>query len=250
MIADTKAERNLYDVMVEFYACKGISTIDRVKLLAHELDKAGLHPSSTMGGEKPHAASNIDDLVDQRYREMNPDIYGGQKGSIAFGLLQDWFPNHDTHFSFGWVMFKDEHVKMDVSGGVWADRKERRTVHELLAQKTLSLALTLYPVVQPTLGAIRESNFGGYLWEDSHVRKRKIITLNWVNFFGPEYVAAYGREMLMNIPGYRTEDMPDGGVFYQSRPTFVIQDLIGYRRWKQEAADYMAEHKIRLRFDK
>jgi hypothetical protein len=237
MMADTRAKQNLYDVMLEFLSCKGVSTIDRVKLLAHELGKAGLHPSLAMGGEKPHAASDINGLVDQRYREMNPDIYGGQKCSIAFGLLQDWFPNHETHFSFGWMMFKDEHVKMDISGGVWSDRKERRIVHESLAQKTLSLGLMLHPIVQPMLGAIRESNFGGYLWEDSHVRKRKIITLNWVNFFGPEYVAAYGREVLMNTPGYRTEEMPDGGVFYQSRPTFVIQDLIGYRRWKQDIID-------------
>lgn len=252
MNADTGTKRFLYSVMVEFRLCKGVSTANRVKVLAHELARAGLHPSLAMGGEEVYAASDIDALVDGRYREIDPDVlgHGGLKCSVGFALLSDWFPNHKTFFGCGWMKFKGEQVKVSVSGGVWADRKERRTVQESLAQSILSLALTLHPIAQPALGAITESNFGGYLWEDSHVRKRKIITLNWVNFFGPEYVAAYGREMLMNIPGYRTEDMPDGGVFYQSRPTFVIQDLIGYRRWKQEAADYMAEHKITLRFDK
>ena len=252
MSADTESKRLLYSVMVEFRLCKGISTADRVKVLAHELARVHLHPSPAMGGEKVYAASNIDALVDGRYREIDPDVpgHGGLRCSVGFQLLSDWFPNHETYFGCGWMKFKGERVKVDVSGGVWSDSKERRAVHELLAQKFLSLSFALHPIVQPTLGAIREPNFGGYLWEDSHVRKRKIITLNWVNFFGPEYVAAYGREMLMNIPGYRTEEMPDGGVFYQSRPTFVIQDLIAYRRWKQEATVYMAEHKIRLHFDK
>lgn len=252
MSADTESKRFLYSVMVEFRLCKGISTVDRIKLLAHELAKAGLHPSPSMGGEKLYAALDIDALVDGRYREIDPSIpgLGGLRCIVGFPLLSDWFPNHETYFKCGWMKFKGEQVKVSVSGGVWADRKERRTVQESLAQNILSLALTLHPIAQPALGAITESNFGGYLWEDSHVRKRKIITLNWVNFFGPEYVAAYGREMLMNIPGYRTEDMPDGGVFYQSRPTFVIQDLIAYRRWKQEVTGYMAERKIKLHFDK
>ena len=252
MNIDTESTKSFYSVMVEFLLCTGVSTIDRVKLFAHELARAGLHPSSAMGGEEVYAASDIDALVDGRYREIDPNTpgLGGLKCSVGFLLLSDWFPDHKTYFRCGSMKFKGEQVKVDVSGGVWANRKERRAVHESLAQKILPVALALHPIVQPALGAITESDFGGYLWEDSHVRKRKIITLNWVNFFGPEYVAAYGREMLMNIPGYRTEDMPDGGVFYQSRPTFVIQDLIGYRHWKQEATAYMAEHKIRLHFDK
>lgn len=242
--------KSLYGIIIEFRLCKGMSTIDRVKLLAHELTKAGLHPSPAMGGEPLYAASNIDALVEKRYTEIAPDIPGhsGLCRFIDVRLLPDEYSANTTDFAWGWSEFKGGRVKVDVSGGIWSYREERRTAQEPIAEKLLNLAIELYPLVQPTLGCIRESNFDGYNWEDAHVLKRKIITLNWVNFFGPEYVAAYGREMLANIPGYCTQDLSDGGLFYQCRPNFVIEDEIGHRHWQREATAYMAAYNIKLHF--
>jgi hypothetical protein len=240
----------LYSTIVEFLLCKAVSTIDRVKLLAHELTKAGLHPSPAMGGEQLYVAPSIDALVEERYTEVDPDIpgHGGLCRSIAFPLVPDDLPVGTTRFTCGWMVFKGERVKVSIRGGIWAYREERRTAQEPIAEKLLALALKLYPMLQPTFGSIDVSDFDGYNWEDSHIVKRKIITLNWVNFFGPEYVATYGREMLANIPGYRTQDLPDGGLLYQARPSFVIENELAHKRWQGEAAAYMAAHNIKLHF--
>jgi hypothetical protein len=240
----------LYSVVVEFLLCKGMSTIDRVKLLAHELAKAGLYPSPAMGGEPRYIAPDIDTLVNERFREIDPNVpgHGELWRSIAFPLVLDGFSPDLTSVSFRWSVFKGARVKININGGIWAYREERRTAQEPIAEKLFALALKLYPMVQPTLGSVDVSDFDGYNWEDSHVVKCKIITLNWVNFFGPEYVAAYGREWLANIPGYRVQDLPDGGLLYQSRPNFVIEDEFAHKRWQREATAYMAAYNIKLHF--
>ncbi|MFQ6039871.1 MAG: hypothetical protein ACE5PV_03360 [Candidatus Poribacteria bacterium] len=45
--------------------------------------------------------------------------------------------------------------------------------------------------------------------------------LMWANFYGPEYVRKYGREFLLNAPGWRKEELDDGGIAYIISPSYL-----------------------------
>lgn len=102
-------------------------------------------------------------------------------------------------------------------------------VEPLSAQKVEQMALgllevgkQLYPMLKPTYGDI-----DGWIevteeeMLDSHVEQRKLPYLMWANFFGPEYIQKYGKEFLMNAPGWLKEELPDGGVLYVVGPSLL-----------------------------
>ena len=79
--------------------------------------------------------------------------------------------------------------------------------------------------------------------------RHEIVTLSWVNFFGPAYVRKYGRDVLCNIPGYQTEDLDDGGILYQSRESLSVGNELRHRYWQKKAQLYLGQHGIPIRFD-
>jgi hypothetical protein len=93
-------------------------------------------------------------------------------------------------------------------------------------------------MVQPGLGFVDGDN--AVYPEDAPKLRLKHIA--WVNFFGPPYVEKYGREFLLGLPGYRTELLPDGGVFHQLSPTFVGGDEAEAHRLRQEVVAYCRRH--------
>lgn len=72
--------------------------------------------------------------------------------------------------------------------------------------------------------------------------KRRLKHIGWVNFFGPPYVERYGRDFLLGLPGYKTEVLPDGGVFHQLSPTFVAADEAEAKRLQREVIAYCRRH--------
>ncbi len=67
------------------------------------------------------------------------------------------------------------------------------------------------------------------------ILERKLKEIYWVNFFGPEYVEKYGREFLLNAPGWKKEELSDGGLLLQLSPHIsqtdqetTLQDLANY----------------------
>ena len=36
----------------------------------------------------------------------------------------------------------------------------------------------------------------------------------WANFYGPAYVEKYGRKFLLGAPGWKKEELDDGGILY------------------------------------
>ena len=93
---------------------------------------------------------------------------------------------------------------------------------EPFAQRLLALGQECYPLAQPASGYINKA------WTkepmDNEVKRAKLVSLGWANWFGPRYVARYGRDLLLGIPGYKTTRLDDGGVFHQLTPTFLVDD--------------------------
>jgi hypothetical protein len=123
-------------------------------------------------------------------------------------------------------------------------QKDERHLVEPTAQRILELGRLLYPLTQSWLGLIDVSN--PILPRD--ILKRRLKHLGWVNFFGPPYVEKYGRDFLLGLPGYRTELLPDGGVFHQLSPTFVAADEAEARhlQLQQEVIAYCRRYGYRV----
>lgn len=93
---------------------------------------------------------------------------------------------------------------------------------EPFAQRLLALGQDLYPLARPAIGYINEA------WAkepgDNEVKRAKLVSLGWANWFGPRYVERYGQDLLLGIPGHTTTRLDDGGVFHQLTPTFLVDD--------------------------
>jgi hypothetical protein len=57
------------------------------------------------------------------------------------------------------------------------------------------------------------------MWVDVGVRQFKYIY--WFNVFGPKYVEHLGREFLLGAPGWKIEELEDGGVLFQPLESFL-----------------------------
>lgn len=112
---------------------------------------------------------------------------------------------------------------MSLTGGIWAPVEEQARYHEPFSTKVLEIALQLYPLARPKYGAVVDSFIDSYPISTTPIVRTRITTLSWVTFFGPEYVAKFGRELLAGIPGWRVEDLPDGGLLHQARPSIVVK---------------------------
>jgi hypothetical protein len=252
----TEEKESGYGVGLLFLLCKRVPNVDSVKPLAHLVTREGFHPSPAKGGREPYIASDIDALVDANFRDWETKWEGKDPAGIGvlrttgFPLFMEEFPPNRTRCAFDWTVRKGEHVRITLSGQVWASCEEQKVYQEPFAQRILAIALELYPLALPVYGFIADPDVDPHPWKhESIARRQEIVTLNWVNFFGPEYVKKYGREMLASIPGWRIQDLPDGGLLYQSRPNIVVEDKEAHRRWQQRSTKYLASHGIQIKFN-
>lgn len=239
-------------VTLVFRYCRGLSTVESVKPIAFLLAQSGLQPARVIAPDTIQVASDIDELVMSQYIDRT------LKNSVVGGLLRDTgFPLHLESLSVShsrcvlhWMEFENNYVQMTLGGWVVATPQEHEALVESYAELLLKVAPELYPVARPEYGFIAASYTDRHpLGQHLFVKKRRIPTLSWVDFFGPEYVAHHGRDVLAGIPGWRVEDLADGGLMYQSRKNCVVTDMVAHRRWQKQATAYLAEHSISIRFD-
>ena len=71
--------------------------------------------------------------------------------------------------------------------------------------------------------------------------RRGIPDIFWANFFGPEYVEAFGRDRLISAPCHKIEELSDGGiiVFLSESPLDASGE--DYKVRKRELYDYLGE---------
>ncbi len=169
----------------------------------------------------------------QKYGDRYPVSYG--RNLVALGMEELlWGCN---------LAYKAGRTGVFIGGLVDFEFRDQRAWVEPFAQRLLELARSLYPELQPALAAVYESNTAPSI-ED--VLKRKLKYINWVNIFGPPYVEKYGREFLLGLPGYRIEELPDGGIFHQLSPTFVAHDLKAARALRREVVEYCARAGLKV----
>ena len=242
----------VYGVNLVFQYCHGLPNVESVKPIAPLLMESGLQPARVVAPETIQVASDIDDLVMTQYVDHTTtgSSMGGLLRETGFPLEVDSFSSNRARWVLTWMEFENNYVKMTLGGWIVATPQEHEPYKEAYAQLLSEVSLKLYPSVRAEYGFI------GAAYTDRRpldhyrfVRKRQIPTLNWIDFFGPEYVAHYGRDVLAGIPGWRVEDLPDGGLMYQSRQHCVVNDMVAHRRWQRQVAAYLAKHGVSIRFD-
>lgn len=238
-----------FNISMYFSVCQKIATSDDIKDLGHMLAENGFYPSSAFGGEEVTKTTNIDLLVEDRYKLLTGSQEEGYLvATAAFPIYIEDRRLHNVHCAFQFNQYRDARVSISLGGG-GRTREAEQSAIELFAEQILRISICLYSLAEPQYGYILDHDKEQHPWHDKAVLRREIPALNWINLFGPRYVEKYGIEFFRGIPGYHLQQLADGGVLYQSRPAVLITDEIAYKRWQKAVTAYMSMHNIKLRFN-
>ena len=118
---------------------------------------------------------------------------------------------------------------------------EAKYPREYYAQLLLGLAKELYAILHPVFGSIDFCS--NRTWEKD-VEALEIPHIYWANFFGPEYVAKYGKEYFLKAPGWLHEELDDGGILYVLAPV-MARRVKGYKALVEEVKAYFGLESVR-----
>jgi hypothetical protein len=86
-----------------------------------------------------------------------------------------------------------------------------------------TLSKILYTYLKPCYGWV-DYPHAPFLTGEAIRDRSELDTLYWINYFGPQYVEKYSKEFLMSIPGWKKEELNDGGIFLQLSPQLTEND--------------------------
>jgi hypothetical protein len=97
--------------------------------------------------------------------------------------------------------------------------------------KTITNAvMDMYRDICVELGSIAQPS---YSWVDmdhrdsppkpstNDIRSMKLITMYWINYFGPSFLKRYGKDLFLDAPGWLKDERPEGAVLVQLGPRFA-----------------------------
>lgn len=154
----------------------------------------------------------------QEARENMPIAY--ERHSLEFLVVDDDI-EISLGFTLGWTVSDAGSTKRAWIHAYCPDALGENPEHH--SQGFLHLGKRLYQTVQPRYGWIERLTFwnpekAGYtMWED--VEQLGLPHIYWANFFGPAYVEKLGKDILMQAPGWKVEELNDGGLVYVLSPS-------------------------------
>jgi len=169
------------------------------------------------------------------------EVWRTIKWRVSFSIRFDDLP--DVSLDFSVDQFDDRNL-FQIGTLLDFEFKDERHLVEPTIQRLSVLGRTLYPLTRPWLGCIDEASSYSMLSKD--VPKLRLKHISWANFFGPAYVEKYGRDFLLGLPGYKTELLPDGGVFHQLSPTFVARSEREAKALRRQVIAYCADHGLKV----
>jgi hypothetical protein len=130
-------------------------------------------------------------------------------------LGRNAFQKRKVPYGSGTFGFVQDSRSFDLSQAVKSDQQHMDAV----ANGQLTLAKLLYPRLNPRCGWIDES--GENEPSIKSIAATELKYLLWANFYGPDYVAQYGRAFLMKAPGFIKEELDNGGILYVVTESYV-----------------------------
>jgi hypothetical protein len=89
---------------------------------------------------------------------------------------------------------------------------------DAMAHGQLALGRLLYGRLRPALGYVDE--MGANAPGPKTVRRSELRSILWATFWGTSYVEKYGRSFLLAAPGWKREELDDGGILYVATESY------------------------------
>jgi hypothetical protein len=226
-----------FQVAFRFNECRSLRGLEDVVCLAQMLPGCGFLPAEPPNDPKP--SHDIEVLVrrqwkpDPSFRPEKP-FDGFSQYWVFFRIIPVQSP--EVLSTFSCRFYSLEHSTVTLGGLVHFEPQGQALNLESYAQNLLELALRLYPQLSPNFGWVDEDESYGRHAEETVAMNLKII--GWANFFGPPFVEKYGREFLMGLPGWKVEELNDGGVFHQLAPSILASDQQGVQQLQKQVVEY------------
>ncbi|MFN8445968.1 MAG: hypothetical protein U0175_34575 [Caldilineaceae bacterium] len=106
----------------------------------------------------------------------------------------------------------------------------------LAADRFLEYGKLCYHIFNPVYALAQNLNV--YLATDD-VLSSQLTHIFWSQIFGPNFVNTFGREILVNAPGWRNENLGDGGLLYVLASSPYCYK--GNSQYWQDARDYFTK---------
>jgi len=233
-------------IALRFYECRNLRGVEDVVSLAKRLPSHGFLPGEPPNDPQP--SHDIEAVVRRKW-EPNPTFrpdkpfHGFPQYGVSFRLLPMQGPKVLSGFSCDFYSL--DHGNVRIGGLVDIAPQPRSSALEVYAQNLLKLALSLYPHLSPSYGWVDEDEAEDRWVTEAIAAKLKVI--GWANFFGPPYVNKYGRDFLLGLPGWKVEELADGGVFHQLTPSIVASDRKAARQLQGQVIEYCGQAGVRVR---
>ena len=231
---------------------------DSIVPLANVLDEYGFHPLLSSGRGFADLVADFKAALVENYSDYEAPgnvTADGPRQRAFCPLVLDGLSQNVANCVFSWFVFFEngrEMAEVTLNGNIRSEANEADDLLRLLANKLLEIGKPLSMFLQSEYGYIQNLDIEAHPFFhtfDPYGPRDELVTLSWVNFYGPAYVRKYGRDLLHGIPGVRVEDLDDGGILYQSRESILVENELQHLRWQKEAQQFLAQHGISIRFD-
>jgi hypothetical protein len=234
-----------FQIAFQFNNCRNVRGLEDVVSLAQMLANHGFLPAEPPDDPKPSA--NIEALVRHKWKpkpSFKPEkpFNGRPQYEVFFRVIPVQFS--EVLSTFRCAFYSVEYSTVGLGGLVDFEFRDQSSDLEPYAQELLRVALRLYPQLGPSFGWVDESaGNNGYIKEAMAV---KFQVIGWVNFFGPPFVEKYGREFLMGLPGWRIEELDDGGIFHQLTSNILASDREATQQVQGQVVEYCRHAGLRV----
>ena len=235
-----------FQIAFRFNNCQNLRGLEDVVSLAQALANYGHWPAEP--SDEPKPSTDIESLVRRKWKpkpSFNPEkpFKGRPQYEVFFRVMPVRFS--EVLSTFRCSFYSLEYSTVSLGGLVDFEFQDHLSDLELYAQELLRMALRLYPQLSPSFGWVDESGGNnGYIKEAVAV---KFQVIGWINFFGPPFVKKYGREFLMGLPGWKVEELDDGGIFHQLTSNIVASDREATQQLQSQVIEYCRHAGLRVR---
>jgi hypothetical protein len=189
-----------------------------------------------IGKRKPHKISfeeNLDRVVEKLIDDEDPGLVAERRRPVKV----DWVCNFSRSRMFDsmFILFAEEWFRVPKHVSILLE-----FTRNLYGTMEASSGYIRHSLFEPAYDRIVTNEPGHYHSKPRFPGvKNRLRGLYWANIFGPEYVAMWGEEFLIDAPCHKSEKLHDGGlILYLSESPLDAKDD-RYQRRKNELFDYL-----------
>ncbi|MFP3853203.1 MAG: hypothetical protein ACLFWD_02795 [Anaerolineales bacterium] len=164
-------------------------------------------------------------------------IFGPEGATIPVLLELDNNNNSSDHYLSCSIRFQMHTRAYSEAYGVCYLREETDELIDFIAERFSVILNIIYHSLSPAFSFL-DQPVGFTRIAGDPILDRQLQAIYWQNYFGPPYVEEYGKDFLLNAPGWKKKELDDGGVFLQLGPKITSTEEGPSR---EEVLDYFKD---------